>query len=273
MPTDSRETITLPDSIMIPCKVELGGCGKLFRPFEIRYLCDDCSTTEKLAIAERRWLAIRRDRNAGADFDSTIAARQDFEQRCRAIVQRTPEKYRDVVPNPDLARKRLRRREAFDEAIAAIGAPMVVLVGPGGSGKSMLAAAILGTIMARALDGDAEAGTRIVGAQWLGAPHLARARQATRLGDEPEIIHLAMVATIVVIDDLGIEVADPSGALTEIVWTRSEEGKHTIVTTGRPRAQLLERYGDGVLRRLIDSNVAKVISCDESARAKEPQVA
>jgi DNA replication protein DnaC len=75
---------------------------------------------------------------------------------------------------------------------------------------------------------------------------------------EPEIVHRAMHAPMVLVDDLGSEREMSGSAVPDVMFTRHAEDRPLWVTTGLTRDQLVVRYGTGIVRRLFER--AKVIN-------------
>lgn len=88
--------------------------------------------------------------------------------------------------------------------------------------------------------------------QWFSATELERARREHPLGrgDAPEI-SAASSASLLVLDDCGWE-RDPA-AVSGVLNERYELGRPTAVNSGKTREQLVEHYGEAVVRRIIES--------------------
>jgi DNA replication protein DnaC len=83
---------------------------------------------------------------------------------------------------------------------------------------------------------------------WTTGAEIANARDESRLGDEPLVLHRAKSATLLAIDEVGSEPA--SNNLMEVVDVRYAHHKPTIVTSGKTVEEFSKRYGDGLVRRL-----------------------
>ncbi len=164
--------------------------------------------------------------------------------------------------NPELA-QRVRPADAVGQAREAMRSRRVLLRGKAGSGKTSLAAALFRAHLLRALQASAtEPEVRAAeSARFVPAYDLARAVQQTALGHgEPELVRACLTAGLLVLDDLGAEPVVPSSPVADVLYHRHAEGRRTIVTTGYSEAQLGARYGDGIVRRLLEQ--AAVISLE-----------
>jgi len=127
----------------------------------------------------------------------------------------------------------------------------VLLTGPTGRGKTACSIALLHRILDAARDRDLgvvalDYAKRI---RYTSAQALCFARQGWE--QEPELIADAKWASLLVIDEWGPEV-DSKGALFEVINSRYEDGRQTILTTGMDRDSFVRRYGDALARRVID---------------------
>ncbi len=119
----------------------------------------------------------------------------------------------------------------------------ILLMGPAGAGKTTLAVAKLVQLAAE------YHGLCL----FVDAYELARARQTHPLGEgEAPLVARVMRARTVVLDDVGAERQDVAGTVGEVIFDRHAAERRTIVTTGMTEAQLRDRYGAGVHRRLFE---------------------
>ena len=65
------------------------------------------------------------------------------------------------------------------------------------------------------------------------------------------MVREAMTSRIALIDDLGSERHTANNAIPDIVQERYDEQLPIWITTGLSHPQLVERYHDGVVRRLM----------------------
>lgn len=224
--------------------------------------CPACSTPEKLK--EREQAAQRKvEETRLADQEKRRLANLDARRaKISAVLNLIPSRYRGLRMDADEIKLRVKRQGAIAEALAALTAPMVTLVGGAGSGKTSLASAMLGTIVAADLEGDLLLHKISEGAEWITAPELARARPGQKLGDgEAPLVKAAIECDLLILDDVGMERQDIGGALFDVIYARHEREARTIVTTGLSYALLVEKYGDGVARRLTEKSSAVLIHC------------
>jgi DNA replication protein DnaC len=145
---------------------------------------------------------------------------------------------------------------------------MITLIGGAGSGKTTLASAILHLFVERALEGAPEFIKLVRSARWIAAPSLARARRTYKLGDgEAPLVEDAIEASLVVLDDLGMERDDGEGAISDVLYERHAHDAPTVITTNLRYADLCQRYGTGIARRVAEAGVTAVIKCGASAGA------
>ena len=127
----------------------------------------------------------------------------------------------------------------------------VLVTGPTGRGKTACTIALLHRILDAARDEDLgvvaiDYAKRI---RFTSAQALCFARQSWE--QEPELISDAKWASLLVIDEWGPEV-DQKGALFEVINSRYQDGKQTILTTGLDKNAFARRYGDALARRVIE---------------------
>jgi DNA replication protein DnaC len=180
--------------------------------------------------------------------------------RARAIAEAKPrrvlEAFLATVPklyaaaafdHPELA-ARVRPPEKLREAQMAAGAHRIVLRGGAGTGKTTLAVALCRARIAQTGEN----------AAFVHAHKLSTARSKIKLGEgEAPIVELAMRVPLLLIDDLGTELATHNEALTEVIQERHAEDRATVITTGLTVAEVTARYGDGIARRVFER--AKVL--------------
>jgi DNA replication protein DnaC len=152
-----------------------------------------------------------------------------------------------------------------------------LVCGPTGSGKTVAAVAVIRRLFAEPY-GEWSARTRgwntirserpaceVKSCIWARAFDLPNARLQCGLGQgEAEIVHSAKTSDFVVLDDLGWESkrANAEDVVIEVIAARYDSGKPTYVTSGLTVEGLISRYGDSVVRRIIDAGgkPGKVIS-------------
>jgi DNA replication protein DnaC len=142
--------------------------------------------------------------------------------------------------SPELE-KRVRDCRAIDVARSAVDAERVALLGPSGAGKT-----VLGTCLLRAW---ADRSVRVLFAD---AISVAQARANHGLGAEPTLVVSAMRKPVLLLDDLGLDKPIFNSAVIDVLFSRHQNQLRTIVTSGFDQAQLGERYGDGIARRIFE---------------------
>jgi DNA replication protein DnaC len=176
-------------------------------------------------------------------WDCALAAERRAD-RARAIAdaERTiPREYAwSTLESRELRTRVDARRRPLDEIVRCIlGAHRVVLAGGAGSGKTSLAVACLRE--------------RLPDARFVSAIRLGTARIQHRAGDgEPELIDQALAAPLLLIDDVGQEQHTATSAVKDVIWLRHEAALPTWITTGLRSADLLDRFGDGFRRRMLE---------------------
>lgn len=112
-----------------------------------------------------------------------------------------------------------------------------LVLGPTGVGKSLSFAQA-----ARRLAAARDRGLRVPKVFWFRADELARG--------SAETIAQAKRAPVVVLDDLGWE--RRGRVITEVIGARYDAGRVTVATSGLTAVMFLDRYGDAILRRLVE---------------------
>ena len=128
------------------------------------------------------------------------------------------------------------------------------LQGPAGVGKTSLAAAFVDgiAVMLERSKGDTMTTNVLADTRFFTAPDLAKARREQRYGtEEHNIVRLAHQAPYAVIDEVGGEDSH-SQVVSEILLSRYQHEKRTVITTALSYEQIVQRYGDGIARRLFD---------------------
>jgi DNA replication protein DnaC len=141
----------------------------------------------------------------------------------------------------------------------------LVLLGPTGCGKSTAA----GLIVRRLLDEACRTGgwdwQRACSTWWYSATalELARRQHPIGRGEAPEVTR-ACTGKLLVLDELGWSPNDVQ-VVAYVLHERMERQLSTIVTAALRREELTARYGDAVIRRLLESGrrIPKVVECFE----------
>lgn len=128
----------------------------------------------------------------------------------------------------------------------------MTLHGPSDTGKTTAAAILFRILLARGVTRGGADWNRARAMRWFSATDLAAARREHPLGqgEAPEIRD-ASYASLLFLDDSGWD--RDVQAVAEVLNTRYELERPTIVTTGRSPAQLLAHYSGAVVRRLLDA--------------------
>ncbi len=142
--------------------------------------------------------------------------------------------------------------------VAALSGRSVTLQGPPGSGKSSLVAAIARRVLEATLREDEHGFVTLRGIRWVDAFALAMARSHHPLGhgEAPLVLEAKRVETLI-LDDFGLEPANPTSAVLEVVMDRSYASRPTWITTGLTAEEVGARYGGGPVRRIFE--VAQVV--------------
>lgn len=144
--------------------------------------------------------------------------------------------------------ERVQPRAAVDLAKSAKAARLVVLQGESGTGKTSLAVAMLRAIADRGERG-----------MFVDARALTRARQGHGFGGgEAPLIERAMRARVLVLDEVGAErgVGMAESVVAEVIHERHAHARQTIYCTPFTSTELVERYGAGIVRRMLEDVTA-----------------
>lgn len=182
----------------------------------------------------------------------------DVKRRQEAVAS-VPEAYRGCmfglggVLCPDLAARTVQAGSGAIRSVERSSAMMLTLHGPSGAGKTSLAVAKFLSLV------DGPRSRVDMRGLFASAYDIGRARAIHPLGDgEAPLIAKALRVPLLLIDDLGAERQDMTGALGELVFDRLARGKRTIVTTGFDTAACIARYGSGIARRLFEGDSVKL---------------
>jgi DNA replication protein DnaC len=137
-----------------------------------------------------------------------------------------------------------------------------LMCGPTGLGKTTVAASIVRRWYALPIarlsvcDREAYEKTRFPSLEWARAFDLNNARLEHKFGtSEPEVITDAKRCDFLVLDDIGRESRRPGSedVIEEVLQERYDKGRVSFVTTGLRLEQVVERYGDAVVRRIVEA--------------------
>lgn len=171
----------------------------------------------------------------------------------RKVLQRIPKGFSEASLEAEWLVK-LVGPKVIADARAALAAERVVAVGPPGSGKTSLIAAMAIASPAPSRPGtpfgfDAAARDLL----WVSAHQLAKARAFHPLGaGEAPLIEHALDVSVLVVDELGGEDQKYASAVAEVLYERHADMRPTWVTTGVGPEKIAERYGGGIARRVFE---------------------
>jgi hypothetical protein len=162
---------------------------------------------------------------------------------------------RNQPPDNRTVPQAFRWAAAEGRAALASGGSLLV-VGPSGSGKTSLVCALL-----RAWDAAHPRRLGVFMPAWkLG---IARAHHGLGQGEAPDV-ERAMTTRLLVVDDLGSERNIATNAVPDVIFARALAALPTWVTTWMTPADIAQRYGDGIARRLYEAGHVTVIVCGET---------
>lgn len=133
--------------------------------------------------------------------------------------------------------------------------PRVTILGPAGTGKSSLAAALfqaeIDDCLAARRSSPLHMGL-VAKSRFVSCAKLALCRRDTGLGSVPKLLTVCNEAPLLVLDDLG-QLGEGAGSpVHEVIQSRYDSALRTVVTTGLRPDQISNVYGDGFARRLFE---------------------
>lgn len=185
-----------------------------------------------------------------SDAERRETATRIVEQACRKL-SRTLEPWAWA----DIARPEFRERVRAPKLLAfaeryQVARGSVLLLGETGVGKTTAMRALARRLIAEAIAAG-DASRPITRAVWTTALDLAIEGRESRYGTRDELLHAAVRAPVLFLDELGQERADPRW-LIEVTNERYDNSRPTLSSSGLRRAELEQRYGAGAVRRLIE---------------------
>jgi hypothetical protein len=136
--------------------------------------------------------------------------------------------------------------------------PSMLFLGPSESGKTSLAAACIrhvidGALCAIDLGMKSPAFRQGCGVMFVTAYDLAKAQIYSPLGRRPELVENAIRSSVLVIDELGMDIdvyRQSATSVREVIHERHSNRRPTILTTYLTKQQLEQQYGRGIANRL-----------------------
>lgn len=138
------------------------------------------------------------------------------------------------------------------------GSSGLLLLGPTGAGKSLSLA-----LASRRLAAGRLRGFDLPKVTWFRADELTRGGR--------EMVSQAKRAEVAVLDELGWEYR--TDVVLEVIGARYDAGKVTAATSGQNLGGFLKRYGDAILRRLIEVGGGSLVNVWEPIRGQLPLTA
>jgi hypothetical protein len=134
----------------------------------------------------------------------------------------------------------------------------LVVEGPSEAAKSAMALAVAQYVLARGERAGASEvdAARAAGVRYMRALDLAAAGPQHGLGKGPSPLEReARDASVLVLDDVGAEDADPGRVIARVLHARYDERRQTVVTTGLTRPAYRLRYDDGLVHKTFGGTV------------------
>ena len=180
-------------------------------------------------------------------------------ERIRAAGARIPPRYTGLDFEEAAKRAPAIGRHSWDVDGGDLSGSLTIC-GSTGVGKTTLACTVLRHILAKAWAGD-ESSWRLGRSAWFWvAADLGREVAQCAPWETGRAADLALSASWLCIDDLGTEQGDRAiSEISRIVSARYNEEQVTVITTAMSWPQLSSRYGEGIVRRMLESTAATVI--------------
>ncbi len=228
-------------------KTRLAALGLPEDHLDIRYACPDCGDTGWLDEYHRLSCACRLKREAELLMEHAGVRREwrGFE----AFDER-------VYPTEEQRKQGAAARalcEAYADRFPKTEKPNLLLVGESGLGKTFLLEAIAERVSARRLP-----------ALSVSAFRMLEAMRAYHFGSNGEdaAFRRMVDCDLLLIDDLGTEPMLNNITVEYLFTLLSERGaarRHTVIATNLMPADLMSRYGERVMSRLLDKNLCAAI--------------
>ena len=142
--------------------------------------------------------------------------------------------------------------------------PSLLLMGASGSGKTSLAAACVRHIVKGAYAAIERGGPIYrmgCGVRFVTAYDLAKAQIYSRLGRRPELVTQAISASLLVIDELGMDTEvfrESATSVREVIHERHSRHGATIITTYLSKTALKRHYGAGIANRVASFKIIRL---------------
>ena len=214
---------------------------------DIQYECADCHDTGWLDDYHRKSCACRAKREAELLMEDAGLQRawrgfEEFDER--------------VYPTEEQKKQALAARalcEAYADRFPATDKPNLLLVGESGLGKTFLMEAIAERVSARRLP-----------ALSVSAFRMLEAMRAYHFGSSGEdaAFRRMVDCDLLLIDDLGTEPLLNNITVEYLFTLLGERGaarRHTVIATNLLPGDLMARYGERVMSRLLDKGLCTAI--------------
>lgn len=214
---------------------------------EIRYGCHDCDDTGWLDDYRRLSCTCRAKREAELLMEDAGLKREwrGFEEFDAGIYPNEAQR-KQAVSARELC-------EAYADRFPNTGKPNLLLVGESGLGKTFLLEAIAERVSARRLP-----------ALSVSAFRMLEAMRAYHFGSAGEDVAFRRMVDcdLLLIDDLGTEPLLNNITVEYLFTLLSERGaarRHTVIATNLLPGDLMARYGERVMSRLLDKGLSTAI--------------